>query len=311
MRCLQTVALFASLRLLTAQQNATIEERLRRAFGTHARFEQAATELEHKNFPQVERMLGEEAVANPPKRPELLALQGALEFLGGRMQPAIEKFSEATKLAPLNDSDRFTLAMAWIRLGDDQHARDELFALAQKNPDRALYAYWLGRIDYDQRRYQEAVSKLERAVKLDPTSARSWDSLGLAFDMQGSSEQALGAFEKAAELNRGQRHPSPWPSHNLGYLLLRTDRLPQAEAALRESLRYDPSLTVSQYHLGRTLEKLGRDVEAIEFYKQAVESDAHSTDACYSLAMLYRKLHRDAEAQTAFAEYRRRKVTQK
>jgi len=196
-------------------------------------------------------------------------------------------------------------------LGDDQHARQELTALAAKNPDRALYVYWLGRLDYDQRRYQEAIGKLQSAVKLDPASARSWDSLGLAFDMQGREQPALEAFEKAAALNREQPHASPWPPHNLGYLLLRMDRLPEAEAALRESLRYNPALTISQYHLGRTLEKLGRTADAIDFFKQAVASDPLATDACYSLALLYRKLHRDADAQSAFAEYRRRKGTQK
>jgi hypothetical protein len=32
-----------------------------------------------------------------------------------------------------------------------------------------------------------------------------------------------------------------------------------------------------------------------------------STDACYSLATLYRKLHRDADATAMFAEYQKRK----
>jgi TolA-binding protein len=76
---------------------------------------------------------------------------------------------------------------------------------------------------------------------------------------------------------------------------------------LRESLRYDSSFTQAHYHLGRTLEKEGNPTEAIDEYLAAVSSDPEASDACYSLAMLYRKLHRDAEADAMFAELKRRK----
>jgi tetratricopeptide (TPR) repeat protein len=59
--------------------------------------------------------------------------------------------------------------------------------------------------------------------------------------------------------------------------------------------------------LGRVLEKEGRQSEAITEYRSAVTGDTQAADACYSLAMLYRKLHREAEAQAMFAEFRRRK----
>ena len=151
------------------------------------------------------------------------------------------------------------------------------------------------------------MAKLGKATQLDPQSARAWDSLGLAFDMQGQREQALSAFDKAVNLNRSQTHPSSWPPHDLGYLLLRMEKPTEAEAALRESLRYPPKLAQTHYYLGRVLEKEGRETEAVEEYRSAVAADTSSPDACYSLAMLYRKLHREAEAQAMFAEFRRRR----
>jgi Flp pilus assembly protein TadD len=230
-----------------------------------------------------------------------------VEFLDGKMDAAAAAFGEAARLAPLNDRDNFTLAMALVKLGDDSRARAILAGLAESHPDSAIYLYWQGRLDYDQRRYEEAVEKLGRATKLDPQSGRSWDSLGLAFDMQGRAEQARGAFEKAAALNRAEAHPSPWPPHDLGYLLLRGDQLREAEAALRESLRYDPNLAQTHYHLARVLEKEARDNEAIDEYVRAVSLDTTSPDACYSLAMLYRKLHRDTDAEAMFSEYKKRR----
>lgn len=296
----------AAIAVLAFAQENDIFARIRHAFPTPAEGERAAAELAHKNFAQVESLLA----AQEPVRPAaIFALEGAVIFLAGDMPRAIEYFDRAARLAPLSQADSFTLAMALAKAGNDARARTVLTALSEEQPASALYVYWLGRLDYDQRRYQEAVAKLQRATELDPKAARAWDALGLAFDMQGRTDKALAAFERAGSLNRAGPHPSPWPPHNLGYLLLRMDRLHEAEAALRESLRYDPSLAVSSYHLARTLEKQGRDSEAIEEYKQAVAQDHGSSDACYSLAMLYRKLHRESEAQTMFAEYRRRKAS--
>lgn len=214
---------------------------------------------------------------------------------------------EARPVAPSAEAANFMDAMELVKAGKDDQARSLLMDLSTKHPDKPIYIYWLGRLDYDQRRYQEAVAKLRKAAELDPTSARIQDSLGNALDMQGLTDQALATFKHAVELNHSLAHPSPWPPHDLGYLLLRMERLKEAEASLRESLRYDPKLAQTHWYLGRTLEKQGQDTEAIKEYKQAVSADPASADACYSLAMLYRKLHREPDAQAMFAEYKRRK----
>ncbi len=303
-----------ALLLLTAAvgwpQNDTIYGRLRRALEKAGNGEAAVAELSNQHYARVEEMLEQAKRYDGASPAELLSLQGAVAFLAGDMREAVLHFQEATKIAPLSDGDAFTLAMALVNLGDDAGSRAILTNLAQKYPQQALYVYWLGRLDYDQRRYEEAVEKLKKSVELDPNSPRFWDSLGLAYDMEGRIEQAHEAFQKAANLNRTQPRPSPWPPQDLGYCLLRMDHPQEAEIALREALRYDSNLAQAYYHLGRTLEKQGRDVEAIDEYKAAISNDASSPDACYSLAMLYRKLHRDAEASAMFAEYRKRREAQ-
>ncbi len=223
------------------------------------------------------------------------------------MTATVNSFDEASKFAPLKDSDSFTLAMAYVNSGHDARARVLLEALAVKYPDHAIYRYWLGRLDYDQRRYDEAGAQLVSAAKLDPNSARIWDSLGLTYDMQGKLDQAHAAFDKAVGLNRKQSIPSPWPPHDLGYLLLRLEEFDAAEKVLREAIGYDPKLAQAHYHLGRVLEKQGRDTEAIREYSTAISDDPAADDACYSLGMLYRKLKRENDAAAAFSEYRKRR----
>jgi tetratricopeptide (TPR) repeat protein len=305
---LRFVAFFC-LMITAAAQDADIYQRVRAALGASG--EPAAAELAHRNFAAVMSRLSAAKPSDTASRFEIACLQGGVAFLAGDMKAAVLNFDRAAQIKPLTDADAFTRAMALVELNNDQQARIALSALAQKYPRRALYVYWLGRLDYDRRRYEEAVRELSNAVELDPQSARAWDSLGLAFDMEGKMEQAHDAFQKAVNRNRNQPKPSGWPPHNLGFLSLRMNNLAEAEAALRESLRYDPKLTAAQYHLARTLEKEDKDQEALQEYVLAVNGDPTSTDACYSLALLYRKLHRDHEAEAMFAEYKKRKQAEK
>jgi tetratricopeptide (TPR) repeat protein len=265
--------------------------------------QQAQVMLDQKRYAEVEALVS----ASKAERREILALNGSLEFLGGRMETAAQYLAEAEQLGDLQEPDGFTLAMAWVRLGRDEDARGELNKLQRQQPGKSLYVYWLGRVDYDERRYAEAVEHLKMATRLDAQSARAWDSLGLAYDMQGDSENALKALQEGARLNRGQAHASPWPPHDLGALLLRMGQTKQAEEALREALRMDPQMAEAHYHLGRALEKDGLNEEAVAEYAAAMAEDKTGSEACYSLALLYRKMGRERESVAMLGEWRRRR----
>lgn len=299
------VLLFA-IAVAAAAQTAGLEVRVRSAMARSAQQQAAVEALRTRNFGRLQAILQTEAANQPQQRGELLAIAGAAAFLSGNPTLAAEELTEAQSLGPLDDADAFTLAMAWIRLGDDERARTVISALQKKHPSQTIYVYWLGKLDYDQRRYSDAVKKLSRASELDPKSARVWDALGLAYDMEGLIDKALPAFKTATELNRAEAHPSPWPPNDLGALLLRMDRPQDAEASLREALKYDSSFAQAHYRLGRALDMQGREEEAVSEYASAIHDDPGFPEPCYSLGLLYRKLGRSQEATQMFAEYRKR-----
>jgi superkiller protein 3 len=224
------------------------------------------------------------------------------------MEQAIAAFRNSESLAPLSEQDRFTFAMALIQQGSVDDAIGQLTVLNRQYPNQALYLYWLAKLDYDQRLYESAVQRLRRVVELDPNFVRGYDSLGLCFDMMGMPEQAEEAFTKAVALNRKLSAPSPWPPHNFGTLLLRLQRFPDAEKNLRESLKYDPRFAMAHYHLGRVLESEGAADAAIDEYQAAAELDQKFAEPLYSLGLLYRRNGRITEANTALAEYKKRKA---
>jgi tetratricopeptide (TPR) repeat protein len=295
---------------LLAQQPDNLIERIRNSHLPPETRQELAAAFSAKDSARMEEILDREvSAAGPsPLAAELDALAGAIEFLHGRMGRAALAFSQADRLTPLGDPDRFTWAMALVNLGDDKGAREQLTRLAASHPDASLYIYWLARIDYGQRRYEDAIEKLNRVIRLDPLSVRAYDNLGLALDMSGRPEEARDVFLKAVELNRKLPDPSPWPPHNLGYLLVRLLDFKNAETSLRESLKYDPKSATAHYHLGRALEGDGRDSEAIEEYRVAISLDPTAVEALYSLGLLYRRHGHPAEAEAAFAEYKKLKA---
>jgi tetratricopeptide (TPR) repeat protein len=294
---------------LPAQKPDNLLERMRNSQLPAEQREELVRSFSARDYGRTEAILERQAAAagKSPQAAELRALAGAVDFLHGSMERAIGAFRQSEALAPLDDRDRFTWAMALVNVGDTKGAREQLTRLSDNHPDAPLYLYWLGRMDYDQRLYEEAVEKFKHVIRLDPDSARAYDNLGLALDMLGQTDPAREAFVKAVDLNRKLPQPSAWPPHDLGALLLRLQQLKEAEAALRESLRYDARFSMAHYHLGRVLDAEGRDDEAIAEYRLATSLDPVVVEAFYSLGLVYRRHDRTADADAAFGEYKKRK----
>ena len=297
-------------RISVAQAPENLIDRLRNCHLPGDRRDELVRLYSARDFGRVETMLEQQAAAagNSPAAGELEALAGAAAFLHGEMQRAVEAFRRSDALSPLDERDRFTWAMALVKLGDAGAASLQLTSLNDSHPNRPLYLYWLARMEYERRLYPEAIEKFKRVIQMDPSSARAYDNLGLALDMSGHPDEAREAMSKAAELNRKLPQPSAWPPHNLGSLLFRLQQFKDAETALRESLRYDPRFTMAHYHLGRVFDAEGRDEEAIEEYRAATQFEPPVPEAFYSLGLVYRRHGRTADADAAFAEYKKHKT---
>ena len=71
-------------------------------------------------------------------------------------------------------------------------------------PSEWLYHFLLGLVEKESRRWQEARSSLEIAVRLNPSAADAHNALGEAALGQGDPRRAIVCFERAAELDPQQ-----------------------------------------------------------------------------------------------------------
>ncbi len=265
--------------------------------------------LKDANFDVVENTLVKLA-GQDPRSPGLLTFLARVFFVDRKYLNCAIAMKKAEKLEPLKESDQFTLALCYVILKRADWASEEFERLARSNPGNALYPYWQGRIAYDRYAYQAAIGKFNKALELDPGSPRAYDNLGLCYEAMSDNVSAAKCYERAVTLNRMRLPASPWPPLNYGMLLLRQDSLDQAETLLREAVSLGPGMPLTHHQLGAVLAKQKKFPDAIEALKRAVDLDPTYADAHLTLASAYRQLGEGRKTQLELETFRKLKQVQ-
>ena len=253
--------------------------------------------MKARDYARAEKLLVEEIERNP-KPHALLTLLGGVFFLDGKYLNSAIAMKRADKLLPLDDRNRFILALDYIILKHRDWARPELEKLNRSDPRNPLYVYWLGRLEYEAMQFKGAAANLRKALILDPAFIKAYDNLGLTDEALGQYDDAVRVYQQAVSLNRQQKPPSAWPPLNLGTLLVKLERFPEAERYLYESLRYDARFPKAHYQLGLLLEKEKKDNEAVLELTQAAKLDPSYPEPHYVLGRIYQRAGDKTKAET-------------
>jgi len=257
-----------------------------------------------RNWDRAERLLAEQIDRQPQSR-ELLALIARIFFLDGKPLNAAVALKKADAIAPLDRELRFTLVLAYIRLGRGDWARPELDQLVQSDPTSAEFRYWIGRLEYDAGRYSAAISRFNEALARDPQLMRAHDNLGLCYEALDRPDEAIAHYQEAIRLNRQARAKSPWPPTNLGILRRQRGELEEAGALFREALEYDKNFANAHYELGVLFDQQRRIDESIDELRRAAAIDSAYPEPYYVLARIYRRQGQAARADEALATFLR------
>ena len=137
-----------------------------------------------------------------------LVAQGRAALERGDGAAAVPLLSEAVSRQPRNGSNQSLLALAWQIQGNK---RPQAMDMAQAGHDLARRIepgqYWpsamLGRIAFDQGKYEQATDHFARAALLRPTDPRAIAALAAAAYMSGDVGLASLAAERAVVLDPG------------------------------------------------------------------------------------------------------------
>ncbi len=174
-----------------------------------------------------------------------------------------------------------------------------------------LEEYRQARLDYEAGLYWSAIQRLAWIAARDETFVRAFDNLGLCYEAQNDSQNALQYYRKAVRLNRATVNPSPWPPFNLGvFWHHHGGSLVETESLLKESignrlrgsqanvpLQWHLDLARVYYELGTLLEQRRRHGEALNALKLATREDPSYLEPQDALAQM--AVRAKALAQTA------------
>ena len=212
-----------------------------------------------------------QAAGDAPSDPAAHYAYAQALWQAGDKEQAATQYLQAGRLSPQTLAYRADAARALVALGRKGEAIDELEAAVAIEPGpgplqslAALYA--------ESGNQARALDTLRRAATVAPNSAVIQQDYAHALEKAGNTAQAIEAYQKVLELN-----PKAANSRGLlADLLFRQNRKDEAIELVRDGIAENPRL---HRDLGSLLERSNRIPEAIAEYREYARLAPQSADA--------------------------------
>ncbi|MBI3524683.1 MAG: tetratricopeptide repeat protein [Betaproteobacteria bacterium] len=238
-----------------------------------------------------------ELLATGPDDPGPHSLLGQIAMTHGRPAEALEHFDYVLKVFPTHGEMRSHRALALLKLGRKDEAKEELEAVLAMDPrcytalkvNGAMYSeggdsvkaeellraahavnpndaeglYLLGRLLFETDRTDEAVPYLKRAIKIRPRGATGFNLMGAVYRSRCRFRTALSFYRHALRLE-----PNDVASNvNYGVGLMDVGRMLEAITHFQRYLEIDPDCDQARFNMSTALLQIGRLKEGWEAYE--------------------------------------------
>ena len=249
---------------------------------------QASSLIQSAQLPQAEHVLHTYLSQNPASAPSMYLLGYVLQR-ENRPAESLAWFTKAAALKPPSAEDLKIVALDYVLLGDYKQATYRLQQALQIVPSDPDLWYDLGRAQMSDGDYVRAEQAFHHVLAVAPRSVKAENNLGLTYEAQNRSADALHAYLTAIAWQQNDPHPSEQPLLNYGTLLISQNRSAEALPSLQQATQISPNNERCHEQLARALAAIGAITEAITELKQAVDLDPRNARLHYQLGQLYRR----------------------
>jgi tetratricopeptide (TPR) repeat protein len=183
-------------------------------------------------------------------------------------------------------------AATWRQCGVWQNTATLWRYAAAVSPDSSIAQNGYGWVLLQEKRYEEALARLRRAIEIQPTNPKAHNNIWMTLREQGRSDELLAAYRESIRV-----YPTFADAYyHLGNELRRRGQTDEAIASFRQATELRPAYASARINLAYLLNQRGQTEEALQQYELAVQADPRSALARRGLASVLKRLGHDGEA---------------
>jgi len=219
-----------------------------------------------------------------------VALAHAARLLGNQPELAAEQATEILKAMPGHPVASLILGTARRLMGHAEIALEILQPLARSQPAAAAVHFELGLALSALGRKPEAIAALRRVVALKPDMTDAWRTLGDQLTIMGDTAGADTAY--AQHIRTSVKDPRLL----IAASALCDNRIPQAEALLREHLKLYPTDVAAIRMFAEVAARLRRYQDAENLLARCLELAPSFAPARHNYALVLHRQNKPVEA---------------
>lgn len=194
----------------------------------------------------------------------------------------------------------FALGIAFLNEGNAPKALQELTKAEAADPtdheilNALALAYW------SKREMGLAEQKFKKAAEINPDYSEAHNNLGALYIEQKRFDEAIPALQKA--LSNVFYATQERALVNLGWAYYKSGRLPEAESRLREAVKMSPNFALAHKNLGVLLLEKGDVSESLFHLQEATRLIPRDPDAHMQKGLCLMKQGEKEKAKQAFQQ---------
>jgi tetratricopeptide (TPR) repeat protein len=243
----------------------------------------------------------ESAVARGVEATPIYAALVEVYEASGHIENAIPAMRRAIELDPKNEAYRFRYAMLLTDTNAPQAAVIRLKEALEEFPNSSKLWFAMGLAQFQDNKSAEAAKAFEHCVQLDPRMSPAYAYLGMIDVDQGKIQDAVVFYRKALAAEERSVVSHFLMSEALEKLVPPDDV--GTERHLRRALAIDSGFHEAHLALGKLFLKTNRFEEAARELEGVLKSDPKLAEAYYQLGRAYVRLKRKEDAQAMMATF--------
>lgn len=227
-------------------------------------------------------------IANNPSSADAYFLLGYTYFREAKPRESLAAFTAGARFRKPAAGELKVVASDYVLLGDFPDAQKWFAEVTRQTPNDADVWYLLGRTQYNEDQFADAISSFGRSLKLHPGNVEAENNLGLAWQGLSQTDRAIGAFQEAIAW-QGAQPTDPQPYLNLGSLLANQNQPEKAIPLLKQASNLAPKNPKILEELAVALEAGGHLSDAQRQLEEAVSLAPQASGPHFKLGRLYQR----------------------